>query len=94
LLRELCFPVVSRLVDQLDLAVRDRVLAERTSSTGAVRCADLLLQRYAPGLTNPFRSDFRSAVPAESAAAFEDAFAVPSPLLDALTTELGVGRRR
>lgn len=87
IVREACFPFVSETVTRLVLAGEDRVGAERLSSQGAVRCGALLLERHAPALAPAYREAFLEAA-RRGDAAFDDVFAIPPRLLDAIRDEV------
>jgi hypothetical protein len=90
LMRELCYPVVSRLVEQLPIGGRDRVYAERVSSRGAVRCGAALLERHAPDLLPAYRGLFLTQVgeQGESAELFVRVFGIPDGLWSAVQREI------
>jgi hypothetical protein len=87
LVRELCFPLVSQLTEQLGIGAGDRVFAERMSSRAAVRCGALLLDRHAPRLAPAYRRLFVSMSSGASQQG-NDAFARTFPADPALIAEL------
>jgi hypothetical protein len=91
LVRELCFPLVSELVESRGIAAGDRVFAERISSRAAVRCGELLLQQHAPEYAEHYRGVFLSQLgqSGSSRDAFERVFTVDAGLMEALTLSLG-----
>ncbi len=93
LLRELCYPTVSRLVEQLMIGGRDRVYAERVSSRGAVRCGAALLEQHAPELLPAYRAMFLAHVgeSGESVGRFIRVFSIPDGLWREIQREAVVG---
>ena len=92
LVRELCYPLVSELVESQGIATGDRVFAERISSRAAVWCGTLLLEQHAPEFADQYRQLFLAQVgqTGSSKDAFERAFAVDAALLQALSDALGI----
>jgi hypothetical protein len=64
--REACYPVVRRVMNNLASARQDRVSAERASSRAAVRCGAILLEQRAPELVEEYRRSFPTLAPAEA----------------------------
>jgi hypothetical protein len=94
LLKELCYPVASGVVEALGMS-RDRVTAERLSGTLAVRCGAELLGTNAVSLVDDYRTTFMAAAAASGIAAptFATAFSVDAGALERLRRELrGVAR--
>ena len=56
--RKLCFPLVGRALQAAQVPLTDRVAGSRLSGRMAVRCGEMLLDRYAPELTRAFRRTF------------------------------------
>lgn len=83
LVRELCFPLVSQVVTESGSGGWDRVIAERLSSYGAVRCGADLLERVAPALVPAYQQAFVRAAdePRGSTADFATVFPVDAELL-------------
>ncbi len=88
--RELCYPLVSGLVERMGTHAGDRVSAERVSSRAAVRCGALLLERHAPGFVDQYRRLFLDAVGEDESTpeAFLRRFPVDATLLAVLREEL------
>jgi hypothetical protein len=82
-LREACFPLVRETVVRLGLTHNDRILAERLSSRGAVRCGGMLLERHFPALVADYRLAFLTAMGAPERD-FDEVFSVADSLLDAV----------
>jgi hypothetical protein len=89
--RELCYPLVSGLVEQLGIGVGDRVSAERVSSRAAVQCGAMLLEQHAPNFVDQYRRLFLEAAGEAEATpeAFARRFPVDAELLEALRSEVG-----
>jgi hypothetical protein len=94
LLKELCYPVASSVVEALGLS-RDRVGAERLSGRLAVRCGAELLDSNAARLANEYRATFLAAARASGipGATFEAAYPVDSSALERLRQALRGNRR-
>jgi hypothetical protein len=78
LVREVCFPLVSQVVARSRAGHWDRVVAERMSSIGAVRCGAALLDRHVPDQATPYRMAFLRA--ADVPEASPEDFAAVFPL--------------
>ena len=89
LLKELCYPVASGVVESLGLS-RDRVSAERLSGRLAVRCGAELLDRNDGGLADQYRMTFLAAAAASgiTGMTFETAFPVEPSTMSQLRTAL------
>jgi len=89
--RELCYPLVSGLVEQLGIGAGDRVSAERVSSRAAVQCGAMLLEQHAPNFVDQYRRLFLEAVSESEATpeAFARRFPVDAELQEALRSEVG-----
>lgn len=85
--REACFPTVSRLVEELRLAPGDRWSAERISGQAAVRCGDMLLERYSTTHAEAYRRLWLSWTGADSGS-FESVFPLSDRLRSALESAL------
>ena len=94
LLKEMCYPVASNVVEALGLS-RDRVSAERLSGRLAVRCGAELLDENAGRLADEYRATFQAAAAASgiSGTTFEAAFPVEASALERLRRELQLNRR-
>jgi hypothetical protein len=94
LLKELCYPVASSVVEALGLS-RDRVSAERLSGRLAVHCGAELLDGSAGRLADEYRATFLAAAAASgiSGTTFEVAFPVETSVLERLRLELLENRR-
>jgi hypothetical protein len=84
--RELCYPMVSRLVAASDLPGGDRIAAERISSRGAVRCGAMLLDAHAPAHGSAYRRFFVAAAGEQngSSGRFEQTYPLDPSLLENL----------
>lgn len=82
LVRELCYPLVSQVVAESGAGRGNRVVAERLSSYGAVRCGSVLLERYIPDLVPAYQRTFMGAAdePEDSSADFTMVFPVDPEL--------------
>ncbi len=64
--RELCYPVVRKVMGSRVSEPQDRVSAERASSRAAVRCGAILLEGRAPELVEEYRRSFPTLAPPEA----------------------------
>ena len=80
--REMCFPLVRRVLRRYIANRPDRVSAERENSRSAVRCGALLLERAAPERLVDYRKSFISAenTPGSEADELERQFESAYPL--------------
>ncbi|MCX5759938.1 MAG: hypothetical protein NTW72_00275 [Gemmatimonadetes bacterium] len=84
LVRELCFPLVSRAADQTPALRASRAESARRTSVAAVRCGADLLDRVAPAEASAYRAHWqhaaRTGVQRDSPDDFDSLFP-PDPLL-------------
>ena len=74
LVRELCFPVVSRAADQAPALRASRADAARRSSMAAVRCGAELLDRLLPAEAAAYRDHWRHATGLSDGTDFDSLF--------------------
>ena len=80
LVRELCFPLVSRAAEQSPALKVARNEAARRTSEAAVRCGAELLDRFAPAEAAGYRGLWRQLAAADGATDFDTLFP-PDPVL-------------
>jgi hypothetical protein len=89
--RELCYPAVRAATERIGVEFSDPVSGARTSSVAAVRCGAMVLDRYLPEFSEPYRLDALGrrewAGEETGAGAFEERF----PLVPALERALEEG---
>jgi hypothetical protein len=83
--RELCYPAVRRALPEAAMPA-DRARAEDLSGRAAVRCGEMLMRRFAPGMVEAYRLAWMRAVGARGS--FEGAFSVPADVARALERTL------
>lgn len=90
-LRELCFTIVDEA--KRTARVEDKRKQEDLSGRAAVRCGDMLLERFAAPEAVRYRATFLEAADAPVTAKFETVYAIPEALVEALQAKIGSSAR-